>query len=105
MVNWCSVRPNLCPSSARRPAMTEPKDLLLINEKLRRSNRRWKALALAAYGASLLAILFGVVAAERARRQAEVAMKAEMVARERAMQAEREARAVVEAGRALHAAF
>ena len=27
--------------------MTEPKDLLLVNEQLRRSNRRWKALALA----------------------------------------------------------
>ena len=28
--------------------MTEPKDLLVIVEQLRRSNRRWKAVALAA---------------------------------------------------------
>jgi hypothetical protein len=28
--------------------MTEPKDLALVNEQLRRSNRFWNALALAA---------------------------------------------------------
>jgi hypothetical protein len=43
--------------------MTEPKDLLLINEQLRRSNRFWKALALAACSALVLVVLFGFVAA------------------------------------------
>jgi len=42
--------------------MTEPKDLLLVNEQLRRSNRRWKALALAACSALMLVVLFGFVA-------------------------------------------
>src|SRR5262245_55977939 len=97
MVEWWVVRPSLSPSSAWRLAMTEPKDLLLVNEQLRRSLRRWKALALAACAALLLAAFFGVVAAERARRQAEVARRAEMVAREHAMRAEREARAKAEA--------
>ena len=32
--------------------MTEPKDLLLVNEQLRRSNCRWKTLALAAWRGS-----------------------------------------------------
>jgi hypothetical protein len=87
-------------------AMTEPKDLLLVNEQLRRSNRRWKLLALSACAALVLAILFGVVAAERARRQAEVAMNAEMEAREHAMRAEREARARADGAlRAFHAAM
>lgn len=40
--------------------MTEPKDLLLINEQLRRSNRRWKALALAA--CTVLIAVIGVIA-------------------------------------------
>ena len=42
--------------------MTEPKDLLLINEQLRRSNRRWKALALAACAALAFVLLMGFVA-------------------------------------------
>jgi hypothetical protein len=55
--------------------MTEPKDLLLINERLRRANRRWKALALAACAALVLTVLFGVASSERQRRQAEAAMR------------------------------
>jgi hypothetical protein len=42
--------------------MTEPKDLLLVNEQLRRSNRRWKTLALAACATLLLLVVVGFVA-------------------------------------------
>jgi hypothetical protein len=42
--------------------MTEPKDLLLVVEQLRWSNRRWKAVALAACSALVLVILLGFVA-------------------------------------------
>jgi hypothetical protein len=55
--------------------MTEPKDLLLLVEQLRRSNRRWKALALAACALLLLVALFGVMRAERERMRAEAAMR------------------------------
>jgi hypothetical protein len=55
--------------------MSEPKDLLLVIEQLRRSNRRWKALALAACLALVLMGLFGLVAVERRRVQAEVVMR------------------------------
>ncbi len=55
--------------------MTESKDLVLVNEQLRRSNRRWKALALTACAALILIILFGVLRAERQRIQAEAAMR------------------------------
>jgi hypothetical protein len=44
-------------------------------ELLRRSNRRWKALALAACAALILAALLGFVATYRQRRQAEVAAR------------------------------
>jgi hypothetical protein len=71
--------------------MLEPKDLLLANEHLRRSNRRWKALALAACAALVLLAFLSVAAATRARIQAEHAMRAEMVAREQAVLAERAA--------------
>src|SRR5215831_1469219 len=81
-------------TSNRRPAMTEPKDLLLINEQLRRSNRFWKTLALAACAVLVLMACFSVVAATRARIQAEHAMRAEREARVRAEVA----------ARALHAA-
>jgi F0F1-type ATP synthase epsilon subunit len=64
--------------------MTEPKELLLIIEQLRRSNRRWKALALAACAVLVLMAGFSVVAATRARIQAEHAMRAEQVARQNA---------------------
>jgi hypothetical protein len=55
--------------------MAESKDLLLVNERLRRSNRRWKALALAACAVVILAVLFGVATAERQRRQVEAAQR------------------------------
>jgi len=55
--------------------MTEPKDLLLVNEQLRRSIRRWKALALAACALLLLVALFGVMRAEAERMRAEAAMR------------------------------
>jgi hypothetical protein len=57
--------------------MSEPKDLVLANEQLRRSNRRWKALALGACAALILVAIFSVMAATRARIQAEAAMWAE----------------------------
>jgi hypothetical protein len=72
--------------------MSETKDILLLVEQLRRSNRRWKALALAACAALVLMALVSVVAATRARKQAEHAMRAEQLARENAMQAECQAR-------------
>jgi hypothetical protein len=50
--------------------MTEPKDLLLVNEQLRQSNRRWKTLALAACSALLLVVLFGFVVAYTAQERA-----------------------------------
>jgi cell division protein FtsB len=43
--------------------MTEPKDLLLLVEQLRRSNRRWKTLALTACFALALMFVGGLVAA------------------------------------------
>jgi hypothetical protein len=55
--------------------MTEPTDLQLVNEQLRRSNRRWKALALAACALLLLVALFGVMRAEAERMRAEAAMR------------------------------
>ena len=53
--------------------MLEPKDLLLANEHLRWSNRRWKALALAECTLLLLVMLFGFVTANTARMRAEAA--------------------------------
>jgi hypothetical protein len=47
--------------------MTEPKDLLLAIEQLRRSNRRWKTLALAACCALILMALVSFVAATTAQ--------------------------------------
>jgi hypothetical protein len=55
--------------------MTEPKDLLLVNEQLRRSNRRWNALALATCAVLILAVLFGIATAESRRRRLEAAMR------------------------------
>jgi hypothetical protein len=46
-LEFCDARAE-DPRTARRLAVTEPKELLLVNEQLRRSNRRWKTLALAA---------------------------------------------------------
>ena len=55
--------------------MSEAKDLVLVNEQLRRSNRRWKGLALTACAVLLLVALFGVIRAERERVRAEAAMR------------------------------
>jgi hypothetical protein len=55
--------------------MSEPKDLLLVNEQLRQSNRRWKALALTACALLVLVALLGVMRAEGQRRRAEAAMR------------------------------
>jgi hypothetical protein len=48
--------------TTRRLTISEPKDLI---EQLRRSNRRWKALALAACSVLVLAALLGFVAMSR----------------------------------------
>jgi hypothetical protein len=60
---------------------TEPKDLLLVVEQLRRSNRRWKTLVLAACALLLLVAHFGVMRAEAERTRAEAALRAERQAR------------------------
>jgi hypothetical protein len=67
--------------------MTEPKDLLLINEQLRRSNRRWKALALAACAALAFVLLLGFVAVYTARVRANRELLAANAALARADQA------------------
>ncbi|MGO9464361.1 MAG: hypothetical protein ACLQIB_52735 [Isosphaeraceae bacterium] len=53
--------------------MTESKDLI---EQLRRSNRRWKAVALTACFVLGLVALVGLVAATRQRLQVEAQMRA-----------------------------
>jgi hypothetical protein len=78
--------------------MTEPKDLLLVVEQLRRSNRRWKALALAACTVVILAILFGVATAERRRRQAKAALQDANAALVSANQARLEVQRAAEPG-------
>jgi hypothetical protein len=67
--------------------MTEPKDLLILVEQLRRSNRRWKTLALAVCAVLVLVACFSIVAATRARRQVEAEMQAANAARVRAAEA------------------
>ena len=56
--------------------MSEPKDLLLVIEQLRRSNRRWKTLALTACFALALMVIGSFVGAARQRARAEAAMRA-----------------------------
>ena len=51
--------------------MTEPKDLVLVNEQLRRSNRRWKAVALAACLALAITAIGSFVAAAMQRMRLE----------------------------------
>jgi hypothetical protein len=67
---------------------TEPKDLLLVNEQLRRSNRRWKALALAACAVVILVGLLSAMWAQAQRMRAVAAMgdamRAERLARQNA---------------------
>ena len=67
--------------------MTEPKDLLLVNEQLRRSNRRWKALALTACAALVLVLLLGFVAVYTAQVRANRELRAANAALARAHQA------------------
>ncbi len=55
--------------------MTEPKDLLLAIEQLKRSNRRWKTLALAVSAALVFAAIFLVIEAGRQRMRAEAVMR------------------------------
>jgi hypothetical protein len=55
--------------------MSEPKDLLLVIEQLRRSNRRWKALALTVSAVLVFVALLGVIRAERERIRAEAVMR------------------------------
>jgi hypothetical protein len=55
--------------------MTEPKDLLLAIEQLRRSNRRWKALALAACAVVMLVGLSSAMWAQAQRMRAEAAAR------------------------------
>ena len=56
--------------------MSEPKGLLLINEQLRRSNRRWKTLALIACAALAFVLLLGFVAVYTAQEQANRELRA-----------------------------
>ena len=64
---------------------TEPKDLLLVVEQLRRSNRRWKSLALVACALLLFVALFSVLKADAERMRAEAMLS-------RALADERQAR-------------
>jgi hypothetical protein len=61
--------------------MSDPKDLV---EQLRQSNRRWKALALAACSVLVLAVLFGSVVVARQRLQVEAERRQAMEAMARA---------------------
>jgi hypothetical protein len=56
--------------------MPEPKDLLLVIEQLRRSNRRWKRLALAACSVLIVLALVILVSVEWQRRRAEAQLQA-----------------------------
>ena len=78
--------------------MTEPKDLLLVNEQLRRSIRRWKVLALSTWALLLVIALFGVMRAERQRMRAEPAMRDAMASLASAHQAREQARDAVSPG-------
>jgi hypothetical protein len=71
--------------------MTEPKDLLLVNEHLRRSNRRWKALALAACSVLLIMVVGIFVVATWERMRFERRKQALIEALERDSQARLEA--------------
>jgi hypothetical protein len=77
-------------------AMSEPKDLLLVNEQLRRSNRRWKALALVACSALVFVALLGVVAVSWQWMRAEAQMRAANDALVRAEMAARAAAVIPE---------
>ena len=76
--------------------MTEPKDLLLVNEQLRRSNRRWKALALVACFALALMVIASFVGAVwqqmRLERQRQAANDALASAHQARVEAQRAAK-------------
>jgi hypothetical protein len=72
--------------------MTEPKDVLVVNEQLRSSIRMWRTVALAACAALMLMALLSFVAASRARIQTERALLAETEARQSAVRAQQDAR-------------
>jgi hypothetical protein len=78
--------------------MTEPKDLVLVNEQLRRSNRRWKALALAACSALVLVTLLGFVAVYTAQMRANRELRAANAALASAHQARVEAQRAANPG-------
>lgn len=80
--------------------MTEPKDLLLVNEQLRRSIRRWKGLALAACSALVLVVLFGFFAQYSAQVRANRELRAANAALTRAHQACVEGQRAVNPGQA-----
>ena len=67
--------------------MTEPKDLLLLVEQLRRSNRRWKTLALTACFALALMFVGGLVAATVQQTRANAQLRAANAALAEAHQA------------------
>jgi hypothetical protein len=72
--------------------MTEPKDLLLVNEQLRQSIRFWRVLALTACVLLVLIAAFGVIRAERERMRAMAAMREAHAALARAQDAVTHAR-------------
>ena len=67
--------------------MTEPKDLLLLVEQLRQSNRRWKAIALSACFALALLVVGGFVAATVQQARANAQLRAANAALAEAHQA------------------
>jgi hypothetical protein len=56
--------------------MSDPKDLVLVNEQLRQSIRRWKALALAACSVLALVVLVGFVGVTMEQTRAAAQMRA-----------------------------
>ena len=64
--------------------MIEAKDLLYVNEQLRRSNRRWKTLALAACAILVLAVIGSFVLGSIAKIQVERERRVALEARARA---------------------
>ena len=80
--------------------MTESKDLVLVNEQLRRSIRRWKALALTSCATLAFVLLFGLVAAYMARVRANHNLREAKAALASALQARLEAQWDANPGRA-----
>ena len=78
--------------------MSEPKDLVLINEQLRRSNRRWKTLALAACSALILMAVVSFVAAMNAQMRLNHELRAANAALASAQQARMEAQRAANPG-------